>query len=151
MAKLKFEGLDKYILYLEKISNDVDKITGKAMYQGAKIVADDLKNTLNGLPTDDSRNRDMRTGLRSIEKAGLIHGMGISHTRRRGADKNVSIGFHDYNKLGKPNRMIAGALENGTSFMRPTRAISKSYRKSKSKAEAKMIEVLDSEIKKIIQ
>ena len=50
MAKITFPGLSDYELMISKLSKDVDDIAGKAIYAGAGIVADAIKENIKALP-----------------------------------------------------------------------------------------------------
>lgn len=49
MARLSFKGLQQYELQLSKLPGSTREIAEKAVYEGAKIVADEVKKNLNAL------------------------------------------------------------------------------------------------------
>lgn len=159
MATMKFEGVDDYLKELQKIYDMTDEHVGRAIYAGAKVVADGVKEAVRALPRDDDPGKkDMRSGLRSIQVEGLVQSFGISPMRTDGTFKNVKLGFDGYNAVrterwpqGQPNAMIARAAESGTSFMKKTPFMSKTTRAKKAECEAKMRAAFDQEISRLVR
>ena len=50
MAKITFPGLTDYELMLSKLEDSTDEMIGKAVYAGAGIVADAIKENIKALP-----------------------------------------------------------------------------------------------------
>lgn len=153
MATFKFEGLNEYVAELERLSAHTEDIIGKAVYEGADVVADAINEAIGTIPIDDEWHKEgeMRNGLRSIEVAGLKHGFGIARMRHDGDFTNVKVGFHDLNRLGKPNIGVARSIESGTSYMRKYPFIRKATTQSKPLCEKRMQTVLEEEIKKLVK
>lgn len=154
MAKWKFKGLDEYLAKLEKLKGSSDEAVGHAIYEGADIVADACMTAIQGLSVNNQFNSD---GLTSVQKAGLIEGFGISHEQEDGFYRNVKLGFDGYNGQktkkypnGQPNSVIARSINSGTSFRKKNPFIDKATRSSKASCEAKMKEVIDKEIEKVM-
>ena len=55
MAKLKFEGMQEYEKMLSKLQTGTEQIIGKAVYAGAKIVADEIKANINSLGVEQGQ------------------------------------------------------------------------------------------------
>lgn len=159
MAKWKVgDGIDKYINSLEEISNATDEMIGKAIYEGAKVVTDEIRGALEGLPVDNriAKNGETLTGISQAQKSGLLDGLGIT-TMRKDDSYNVKVGFDGYNNVktktwpkGQPNSMIARSLESGTSFRAKNPVISKATRAAKAQAEEAMAKAFDDELEKHI-
>lgn len=161
MAKMKVgTGIDRYIQKLVNLEFASPHTAGKAVYEGAKIVADAIKAEIDALPVEKARKNsedDKATGITQRQKDGLRDGFGIATMRQDGSFYNVKTGFHGYNKQvtrkypsGQPNAMIARSVEGGTSFRKKNPFVSRAVRKVKGQAEKKMAEVVDQEIKKIM-
>lgn len=156
MAKWKVgDGIDKYIDSLEKITEATDELIGKAIYEGAKVVTDNIRAALNGIPVDNriAKKGEVLTGISQAQKNGLLDGLGITTMRRDDGTYNVKVGFDGYNSIktktwpnGQPNSMIARSLESGTSFRAKNPVISKATRSSKSEAEEAMAKAFDKEL-----
>lgn len=160
MAKITFTGLEHYMAKLEALEKNSEGIAKQALYEGAKIAADEMRNSVDDIPVQEKwgTKANPAKGIKAEQKKGLQEGLGISTMRNDDGFINVHIGFHGYNSIktkrypsGQPNAMIARSLESGTSFLRKTPFVAKAVRKTKTKAEAKMKEVFESEIEKIMK
>lgn len=159
MAKITFPGLNDYELMISKLSKGVDDIAGKAIYAGAGIVADAIKENIKALPIVrgyGTTENPLPGGVTAPQKAGLIDGMGISPMQDDGGYLNVKIGFDGYNATktekypqGQPNQLVARGVESGTSWKQKKPFIRPAINASKSRAEAEMARILDQEIEKI--
>lgn len=154
MAKWKFEGLDEYLRQLERLSGSSHEAIGKAIYEGAAIVATSCKAAIESLPVNNQYKND---GITSVQKRGLIDGFGISHEQEDGFYRNVKLGFDGYNgqrtkkyPQGQPNSMIARSVNSGTSWRKKNPFMDRATRASKGACEEKMAQVLDDEIKKVM-
>lgn len=159
MAKITFPGLNDYELMISRLSKGVDDIAGKAIYAGAGIVADAIKENIKALPIVrgyGTTENPLPGGVTAPQKAGLIDGMGISPMQDDGGYLNVKIGFDGYNATktekypqGQPNQLVARGVESGTSWKQKKPFIRPAINASKSRAEAEMARILDQEIEKI--
>lgn len=161
MARITFKGLELYELRLSKLAGSTKEIAEKAVFEGAKIVADEVKKNLNALNVTTQelaiRAYTNRTPTYITEDAkdALIDSFGITPLREENGFFNVKLGFDGYNDVktkkypkGQPNNMIARSLESGSSSMIKQPFMRTAVTASKSRAEAKMAEILDAEIKK---
>lgn len=160
MAKITFSGMDAYMSMLQNLEADSERIAKMALYEGAKIAADELRKGVDSLPVQEEwgTKADPAKGIKSAQKKGLQDGLGISDMRNENGFINVSIGFHGYNSIktkahpnGQPNAMIARSVESGSSFMRKTPFVSRAVRKTKKMAEEKMQQTFEEEINKIMK
>lgn len=159
MAKLTVgNGLSDYIAKLQELYDKVEDYLEPAIYEGVSVVNKATVSALKQLPTDDSKGKsDKRTGLRSIEKAGLLKAYGISRLANDNGYLNRKIGiangYIENPETGykKPAIVIARSLVSGTSFMQKNDVFSKAAKASKSEAEQAMALKLDSEISKIVK
>lgn len=158
MAKLTIgNGLTDYIAELQKLQN-IDDYIEPVVYEGVSVVNKATVAALKELPTDDSKGKaEKRTGLRSIEKAGLLKAYGISKLDNDNGYINRKIGIANgyienaATGYKKPAVLIARSLVSGTSFMQKNDVFSKAAKASKSAAEQAMAKKLDEEINKIIE
>lgn len=159
MAKITFPGLNDYELMISRLSKGVDDIAGKAIYAGAGIVADAIKENIKDLPIVrgyGTKENPLPGGVTAPQKAGLIDGLGISPMQSDAGFLNVKIGFDGYNATktekypqGQPNQLVARGVESGTSWKEKKPFIRPAINASKSRAEAEMARILDQEIEKI--
>lgn len=159
---MKFQvgsGIDQYIGQLENLAFKSVDMIGQAIYEGADIVADAIREGINNIPVDDgyAGEGEMLKGVKTIQKKGLQNGFGIAKMKNENGYYHVKAGFHGYNALktkrfpaGQPNVMIARTVEAGNSFTKKTPFVAKAVRSTKDAAERKMAEVIDNEIEKIM-
>lgn len=162
MAKMTIGvGIEQYMAQLKNLEFESPHIAGRAVYEGAKIVADAVKQEIEALPVERSRKYsgdDKAHGVTQSQKDGLRSGFGIAKMRADGSFYHVKLGFHGYNGTvtekypgGQPNAMIARSVESGTSFRTKNPFISRAVRRTKAAAEKKMAQVVDEEVKKIMK
>ena len=122
MARIRFRGLEEYELKLSKLASGTKEAAGKAIYAGAKIITDKIRENIQTLPAQpDSygliayRNK-WPAPLTETAKRGLLEGLGITPMEDDNGFYNVKIGFDGYNLIktkkypnGQPNAMIARA------------------------------------------
>lgn len=148
MANITFDvDVEEFSTMLENMSTATDGLAKRAIYEGAKVVVQEVKSQIEGIPEDTFRhltNGDRFEYVTDREKKGLLEGLGI--TKMEGdpiKGWNAKIGFDGYAEgtmkskrypKGRPNAMLARALETGTTvnakypFMR--RAINRSREKA---------------------
>lgn len=147
MAKVKVIGIDSFIDSINTTSRGTKEVCGRAVFDGASIVADTIKAEIRSLP-ERAEHDGYASGVKAVERVGLENSFGISRMIDSSGFMNVKLGFDGYNAAGKPNAMIARSIESGTSWLRKTPFISSAVRKAQAKAEAKMKATFEQEISK---
>lgn len=143
MATFKTQGLDKYVAQLERLGKKTDTVISEAVYEMAKVVADEVKANLIALPSVPdteglkafASKAKQKIPITKAQKWGLVHSFGIASLRNEGGFIHVKIGFDGYNEVqtktfpnGQPNALIARSIESGSStrektpFLRPALA-----------------------------
>ena len=161
MAKLKFKSgnLDKR---MEKLRISVHRSIGKkALYGGAGIFADELRKETENIPDEVFRHLDKEEKFRSVaekDKEHLLAALGISEFYENGHIIEASVGFEGYQGIptksypqGIPNALLARAINSGSSVRQKYPFIDNAARKAASKVEAKMKEITETEIDKIMK
>ena len=162
MARIRFSKLHDYELFLSSMKKDMPDIAGKAIYAGAKIISDEVKKNLNALnvTTDElamaAYRKQEPTHLNERAKKGLIESFGTTKMEQdSGGLFNVKIGFDGYNDVktkkypkGQPNQLIARSVESGSTSTIKQPFMRKAVNATRKKAEDKMAEIIDEEIKK---
>ena len=162
MGKITVNGLEEYSLMLSRLSEKTEGIAGKALYAGADIVADKVRENIRALPSvpDIDGIKAWKAGapapITVKEKLGLLESLGIATMQYNGGVYDVKVYFDGYNDVktktypnGQPNALIARSIESGSSispahpFMRPA---ANAVRKQ---AQKKMGEVIEEEIEKL--
>ena len=150
MASFKInDGIQNYIDKLEAIT-DPEPAIKYAVYEGAKIVADEVKKEISALPVY-SRNGIDPEGkkITQRQKDGMLNGFGISAFQNNNGFINVKLGFNGYNRTrtdmfpnGQPNAMIARSICSGTSFRAKNDFIGRALTHTRKRAEQAMSEKL---------
>lgn len=161
MATVTFKGIDAYIGQLKKLQNKSDEVIGRAVYDGAAVVADAIRKEVDAIPIVQNQRGTPANpidGVTRTQKKGLQDGFGISPAKNDRGFINVKLGFAGYNKTrtkkyprGQPNALIARAVNSGTSFRRKRRFVDKAVTASRAKAENAMGKALDVNIEKIMK
>jgi len=160
LAKMKFPGLDEYITELEKLPRATTECIGRAVHDGAAIVADAVRQGINNLPIDERvvKPGQMLNGVTQKQKDGLLAGFGITPMENDNGYQHVKLGFDGYNTErrknypnGQPNSMIARSVNSGTSFSQRIPFVDNAVRQKKSACEEKMKETFDQELGKAIK
>ena len=157
MAKMKIKGLREYENRLLKLENLTREILGEAIYEGAGLVADAVKSSIESIPIDERYVTGGATlyGITPEQKAGLRDGFGIARMRDDNGFLNVKLGFDGYNSQvttkypgGQPNSLIARSVNAGTSFRQRIPFIDNAVNQTKGAAEQKMTETAEKAIGK---
>ena len=161
MAKIKFNGLVQYEKMLSKLDSETDQIIGKAIYGGAKIVADEIKKNIKSLPIikpSQQKNQTLLQGITTAQRKGLEEGFGIAPMEYKNGYRSVKLGFDGYNRTitkqfpkGQPNVLIARTVEGGTSVRKKIPFVRPAIKATKEKAQKEMSDIFDKEISKIMK
>lgn len=151
------KGMDEYLKRLSNLEFTAPDMIGKAVYAGADIVADAIKSNIQNMRVDDTPHAERVTGIKSIQKEGLLRSFGVAKMQNDNGYYHVKVGFDGYNALktkkypsGQPNVMIARIFESGNSFTQKQPFVAPAVRATRQTAEAKMAMIVDSTIQNIM-
>lgn len=159
-ARVISDGMTDWILEISKLRKGSKEIIEKALKAGADVMADGFRSEINDIPTDERYVKDgeMKSGIRQIQKKGLLDSFGITPIREEDGVYDVHLGWDGYNELrtkawpqGQPNKMIARSVNSGTSYMTAYPFINRSKSKYQKDAEKAMEETIAEEIGKITE
>lgn len=161
MARMTFKAGEEYAIKLSKLATKQEEIAKKAIYAAAGIVADRIKANLNALPEEKFRylrDGEKFVGVPERQKKDLIDSFGITPiTTDSKGNWNAKIGFDGYGSIptkkypnGLPNQLLARAIESGSSVRRKKPFVRPAVNATKKQAQAKMAEIIDKEIEKIM-
>ena len=134
---------------LARLGNEAQDVASGALFDGAGVVADAFTAAANSISTEPFRYAaGGRTRMPSPEeKAAVVGKSGIAKFNKNGSEVDTligitgSAGYADVGGKKKAVRMIARAINSGTSFMKKQpvfrRAVSKSRGSAKSAIVAK--------------
>lgn len=133
MARIAFKSGDEYALKLSRLATGSEKVAKKAIYQGANIVADEIKKRI---PKD--------TG-------DLAESFGVTPIKRdTDGNWNAKLGFDGYDRNGVPNQLKARVIESGSSTIQKRPFVRPAVNSTKKKAVEAMKKVIDEETQKIM-
>ena len=159
MAKMTIgKGMDEYLAKLGNLEFAAPGLVGRAIFEGAKVVADLVRAEIEALPTAESKRVAPPRDPTQVEKDGLLDGLGVAKKKNDSGYINVKIGMDGYNTdktkkypRGKPNAMIARSIESGSTVMKRNAFISRAVNKTKKNAEAAMQKVIEEGIEKFVK
>lgn len=154
MARAKIVGITDYLEQLEKIQESSSEAVGKMIFDGAGIVADEVRRRILMIPErevyETSSGHNHTRGITDVEREGLLDTLGITKMRNDSGFINVAIGFDGYNANvtksypnGHPNSMVARTIESGTSWLAKTPFIAPAVQATKGSAVKAMEKVFD--------
>ncbi len=158
MAKITFDGLSEYIASLERMKKETGEITRKALYEGVNVTVNEIRLSIESLPTDEKwgTQKEPAKGIKEGQKQALLDGLGVSSFRETDEMIDALVGFNGYGDYktskypsGQPLALIARVAESGTSFTKKTSFMAKAVRRAKNPAETKMKEIFENEMEKI--
>lgn len=160
MATIKLSrGGEEIAKRLESLSQAGEAIGKMATYDGAKVIADGIRQSINALPVDTPRR--LRSGERfgvivRGDKEDLANGLGIAEIKRDEDGVRTVIGFAGYGRhktkkypKGYPLAMLARSVESGSSVRRPNPFVQPTVKAKRKEAKRAMIETGDRAIKEI--
>lgn len=143
MATIKFTGLDELVAKFERMTLKSRGICKMAVWEGGKVVGDNIKSALSGIPVQDEyvRKGETRQGIRSDEKEAIISAFGLSKMRSEGGSISTKAGFRAGTKIR--------AVESGTSYMRKNPVVRQAINRSRGAAQDAMRAKFEEELNKI--
>jgi len=144
MARFKIDGLDNFISDLEELQRALPEDLGRAVYEGAKIVTDEIRREIEALPVG---KKPTKGEILDYQKEGMLNGLDIAKAQRTDDEVNVLIGMGGYNSHGEANSKIQRSIEAGTSWGRKaTPFVRRAINKTKKQAEEAMAKALEEAI-----
>lgn len=160
MASAKVLLSDDFTAKIKNLGKEFERVAKKAVYAGAEIIADQVKQNMQGLPEDEFRRLkegEQFKGVPIQQKNELIKSFGIT---RMSYDKygvfHAKLGFDGYGKYksnkypkGLPNDLLARSIESGSSVRSKTPFFRKAVAAKKAEAQRRMEEIINEEFNKI--
>ena len=137
MARMTFMAGDEFALALSRLETQSDEIAKKAIYEGAKVVADKIKSNLEAVLSSDASGDMLASfGVTPIEKDSS-------------GNWNAKIGFDGYDSKGVANQLKARVLESGSSQQKKKPFVRPAVNATKRTAIEKMGQVINEEIQRL--
>lgn len=150
-----FKGLDNYTRQLAQLRDGAEEMCKKALYEGAAVVADTIRNEIDSIPNRAYQSGGIAYGLTKVERNDLKNGLGITPIRDQDGVIDVKIGFDGYGRAtksfpqGVPVALTARSCCKGTSWLQKYDFLGKAQRRSQTQAEAKITETFNRELEKL--
>ena len=138
MAKITFK-LGDYASKLVKLGSEYEDVARQAVYEGAAIVADEIRNNLEHVISDEATGE-------------LLDSLGITPIEmdKRG-NFNAKVGFDGYDSKGVPNQLKARVLESGSSKQKKRPYVRPAVNATRKKVEHTMARVVDEAVKRVME
>ena len=153
---MKTNGTDELSAMLGKLEAEAGNIAAQAMFEGAGVVADEYTKAVNGIQAKRMKFPFPEGKLRlptPEEKAALVGSIGIKQFSKNGSEVFTVIGpaegYRDVNGKQKAIKLIANAINSGTSFMKKQPIFRKAASASRKPAQEKMEKTAEKLIDKI--
>lgn len=154
---VKNEGMEEINAMLGKLEQGVNGIAAQAVYEGAGIIADELKSQAKGIRTAPFKYATHgRQRLPSPEeKAAILGAGGIARFKNEGgAEVQTSVGYSNagYAEVAgriKPIPLLVNAINSGTSFMKKQPFVRKANSSGGKKATAAMKEMIEKSLESL--
>ena len=134
---MKVVGLDNVMNTLARLNKDAEAVAAQSLYEGAGIIADAFASAARSIRTEPFTYKKKQRLPSPEEKAAIVGKTGIAHFNANGSEVNTLIGvsgaagYADIGGKPKAVRLIARAINSGTSFM-PKQPV---FRKAKSASQ----------------
>lgn len=159
MATVVKSGFDELIKEFDGIADHSGAMASQAVYAGAGMMADKLRNSVESLETDDVRKHKDKT-LLPYEKEALERGLTVErfiHDKSRDYTQ-TAITFHgktDHRTAsypdGVPTILLARAINAGTTFRSPNRYFINTVNRNRKNVKQLMVETAEKELKKYVK
>ena len=160
LAKMTIKGPEEYMSKLSSLGKASTDICKRAVKVGARPVADEMRRSLSSLPEDTFRRLDKDekfSGVPGAQKKDLLDSLGVTPADiDRNGIINTKVGFHGYgshktNKYpqGLPNKLLARAIDSGSSVRKKTPFVRKAVSKTKQQSIEEMKASIDNDIREL--
>ena len=146
---------------LQQLGEGADRIAAAGLYDGAGIMADEIKSEVKNIQTEEFHYAvfpGVTTRLPSPEEKEIVEqaAAGIAKFSKTGSEVNTSVGFRNagYARLkGRtvPIPKIVNAINSGTSFMKKQPFIRKAASSATKKVTAAIIDTVEKKLNEKIK
>ena len=163
MAKIELQGMDAWISELRKLGENTEPVCKAAVYAGAKVIADEIRQATSGLNrvTDAEAmaayHEKKPVKISVSQKIGLVKSLGIAPITDKYGIASTKVGFDGYNDVktkrwshGQPNQLIARSCESGSTAMTKQPFVRTVIKRTKGAALVEMERAADKKLKEIL-
>lgn len=153
--EMKVDGMAEISELLGKMEDEATKVAARALYEGAGIMADEIRKGADTIKTGQGSDRsEARYATPEEKEIVLKAAAGIAKFNKNGTEVDTSVGFRNagYTQLnGKtvPVPLIVNSINSGTSFMHKQPFIRKAANKAAPKAMQAMRDSIEESFEKM--
>jgi HK97 gp10 family phage protein len=159
MARLTIKTTADFWVKLQRLADNADDIAKKAIYEGAGIMADEIRARLEQNLADPTYlGSKAGVDVKNVgytATGGMADALGVTKIQKKGTggNWNAHIGWDGYENGDKSRayQLLANAMESGTSTMRARPFIKPAVEAKRTAVEDKMNEIIDDEFEKILK
>ena len=134
---MTFHAGDEFAIALSRLATGSEEIAKKAIFEGAKVIADKIKSNLEGVLSPEATGE-------------LVASFGVTPIEKDASGNwNAKIGFDGYGSDGVANQLKARVLESGSSKQQKRPFVRPAVNATKKQVVEKMGQVIDEEIQKL--
>lgn len=156
--EMKVDGMAEVSELLEKMEQQAAGVAAQALYEGAGIMAEEIRKGAESIKTAPFKYAKDGTRLPSPEEKEIVlaAGAGIAKFSKNGTEVDTSVGYRSsgYAELDgkvKPIPLIVNSINSGTSFMNKQPFIRKAARTGGTKAMAAMRDKIENAFEEMIK
>lgn len=155
--QLKVDGIEEISETLGKLEEKAQGVAARALYDGAGVMADEIKKGAESIKTGQGSDRnDARYATPEEKEIVLKASAGIAKFNKNGTEVDTSVGFRNagYAKLkGRtvPIPLIVNSINSGTSFMHKQPFIRKAANSGGKKAIEAMKNRIEEDFEEIMK
>lgn len=163
MAKIEMQGMEAWLSELRRAGEATAPVCEAAVYAGAKVVADAIKQSTMNLDrvTDAEAMAGWHEGkavkISVSQKIGLVESLGITPIRNKYGVFSAKVGFDGYNGVktkrwpqGQPNQLIARSCESGSSAMKKQPFVRTTIKRVQGEALTEMERAAEKKLNEIL-
>lgn len=136
MARAAFMLDDDFALKISKLETDIDDVAKEAIFEGAKIAADQVRKNLESVLSGNSTGE-------------MAESFGITPISRTYGEWSAHVGFDGYDEQMMPNQFKARIMESGTALRRKKPFVRPAMNQTKKQVQEKMKSVIEEATKEI--
>jgi HK97 gp10 family phage protein len=140
--EMKVDGMAEISTLLDKMDKEAPKVAARALYEGAGIMADEIKKgagLIKTAPFKYAGNGESRLPSPEEKEIVMNASAGIAKFDKNGTEVDTSVGYRnagyaELNGKTKPIPVIVNSINSGTSFMKKQPFVRKAARSGGQKA-----------------
>lgn len=161
MAHVEIDGFDELVQRFSLLAHASTAIGKMAVYEGAKMITDEMRRQIEALPEEKDRHLDGEDVFDVItrrDKNDLLKSLGIDRIKDEELGIRTVVGFAGYGsrkthkyKNGLPMAMLARSIESGSSVRKKHPFVRKTTNAKRKEIERTMAETVERQINRTME